>query len=407
MMTRKFSIPILFTLLVALPFYLAGCGGGGTAVTGPSTAPPDNAGRPHGTVSVTVPWDSGRAAIPAEVKYIDLTIAAPDMAPVTTRIEKSQVQNGTAQASLQVPVGVDRVAKGVACDDKDQPQGRGASATFNVVAGQTTQVTLTIARVAAGSAIETKLGLNVSTSFDLIETQLKGNSAQFGNVSRSSDKLWWQFTSNGDLAYLYGSGRLVVVSDRNVTGLADVNLLEGELDAAMAVVQPVVSTFDNWKRSWARTYLQGVYTHQAGIYWRAHLPGATPDDWQSFEGELRTPPAPLKEARMVADSLLDGFAWQGNYKNGESGVNVDGQWLGWEGNYGVAWGRIFASVSPSSGNHAVKAYGSYYYRARLYLEALFSVSVGAGEQFAVVDKSSMASGPTLVSKHITELVLGP
>jgi len=406
MMTRKFSIPILFTLLVALPFYLAGCGGGGTAVTGPSTAPPDNAGRPHGTVSVTVPWDSGRAAIPAEVKYIDLTIAAPDMAPVTTRIEKSQVQNGTAQASLQVPVGVDRVAKGVACDDKDQPQGRGASATFNVVAGQTTQVTLTIARVAAGSAIETKLGLNVSTSFDLIETQLKGNSAQFGNVSRSSDKLWWQFTSNGDLAYLYGSGRLVVVSDRNVTGLADVNLLEGELDAAMAVVQPVVSTFDDAKRSLARTYVQGVYTHQSGIYWRTHLPGVAGGDWFTFQGELRVPSAAsLKEARMVADSLND--AWGGNQKNTWEGASVDSEWFTWGGNYGIAWARIFSSVSPSKGKHTIVAYDSWYYGTRLYFEALFAGPVAADEQFVVVDNSSMASGPTLVSKHIQELVLGP
>ena len=405
MMTRKFSIPILFTLLVALPFYLAGCGGGGTAVTGPSTAPPDNAGRPHGTVSVTVPWDSGRAAIPAEVKYIDLTIAAPDMAPVTTRIEKSQVQNGTAQASLQVPVGVDRVAKGVACDDKDQPQGRGASATFNVVAGQTTQVTLTIARVATGSAIETKLGLNVATSFGLIETQLRNNTAQFKNIQSSSEKVWCQFANNGDFVYLYGSGRTVILSDHNVVKLTDLFTLESELDSIMDVVQQVVSAFDPEKRAVAKTYLRGVYMDTAWIYWRTYLPVP----WDNFDGELRVPSTPLKEARMVADSR-DG-PWGGNDKNTSRGVQIDGQWLTWDGNYGLAWARIYAGVSASKGTHALKAYNTYWYgrgqRAYFYIEALFGAPVGAGEQFVVIDKSTGGASSQLVSKHIQELVLGP
>lgn len=380
-------------VLLLLAAGLAGCGGGGDS---------PSAEVPQGFVSVNIPWQT-RAAVPASVEKIRLSIEAADMAPVAAVLTQADVVDGVAKKTVSVPAGENRIIRGTAFDGKDQPVGRGNSSAFNVSAGKTTSVSLTLAEVKTGAAIETKAEVALLNHLSVLQTALK-EQPDLINVEKDSEKIWCEFKDNHHLVYIYGSGRLFIVSGGNLGSLTDFYQMEGELTRILDIFRSRLSDFDDWKWANARTWLTAVYTHKVGLYRRAYILGIGGSDWASKEGILRIPDPPPANSRQVVQVLdrmrleFDSVIWW----------KIDGNKLGFEGPAKL-WERRYSISSFTSGDHTMAVWASNDYwgtHAYFYMEGFFSQPLVAGQEFLFMENGGSV-GSTLVSRHISELVLGP
>jgi len=388
----------LSALAWLVPVVLAGCGASDGQSPGPPV--PQDSGAsgqqgPTGTVAITIPWASARSAIPAEVARIEISVTGSDMPPADLELTQADVTGGVATASIEVPVGSNRVARGVAYDTTDLPIGRGESLPFAITENETTPVSLSLTRVIEGSAIETATP-SISSVLTTIETRFKDDVA-LSAVTRDTEKVRCRFAVTADEGYVYGSGRVVIVSRNNLETLEDYTELENELTLLLQHIDAAADNFDAVGVVHSRRDVRGVYAQTTGIYARI------PVNWASaptaYDGVLHVPDVPLTGARLTLDATTTaGFS--GNVSIGTTT---------WQPSISELR-RQTTTVSLSAGDQNVDMSinsGWYTYWGELTIEALFSQPIPANDPFQITDLTSMGNSPTIVAKHITELVLGP
>ncbi|HOS95570.1 MAG TPA: hypothetical protein PLQ54_19815, partial [Armatimonadota bacterium] len=211
---------------------------------------------------------------------------------------------------------------------------------------------------------------------------------------RDADKVWCRFIGSRHLAYLYGSGRLFIVSSRNLSGLDGIWWLEDDLSWFLDRVQ-AASALDDASKWAARGCLTAVYSQQTGAYVRTRI---VPTSFARFDGRLRVPDPAPSAARAVLDSLDQGGAL---YYFDVAGSSL--KWKGAEHTYS----RVYAQLAPTAGDHGTYVRNYDHRRARVYIEAFFPSGLTADDDFTLISDNGACGIETLVSKHMSELVLGP
>ena len=112
------------------------------------------------------------------------------------------------------------------------------------------------------------------------------------------------------------------------------------------------------------------------------------------------PNVPVSGGRLVLDSL-DANGYGGTVVVGAETWNVS-----------IAGKRrATTTISLAAGDANVDISAGAYWGTpnfgKLTIEALFSQPIPANDPFQITDLTSMGNSPTIVAKHITELVLGP